>query len=82
MEVNRIKVVLAEKNKTNRWLAAQLQKDESIVSKWCHNVLQPNLVTLMAIADSLEVDVRELIVKSKFFCNNFRKFNIHHISAI
>lgn len=61
MEVNRIKVVLAEKNKTNRWLAAQLQKDESIVSKWCNNVLQPNLVTLMAIADSLEVDVRELI---------------------
>jgi DNA-binding Xre family transcriptional regulator len=61
MEVNRIKVVLAEKKKTNRWLAAQLQKDESIVSKWCSNVLQPNLVTLMAIADSLEVDVRELI---------------------
>lgn len=57
MEVNRIKVVLAEKNKTNRWLAAQLQKDESIVSKWCNNFLQPSLVTLMAIADSLEVDV-------------------------
>ena len=61
MEVNRIKVVLAEKKKTNRWLAAQLQKDESIVSKWCSNVLQPNLFTLMSIADSLEVDVRELI---------------------
>ena len=61
MEVNRIKIVLAEKKKTNRWLAAQLQKDESIVSKWCSNALQPNLVTLMAIADKLEVDVRELI---------------------
>lgn len=61
MEVNRIKIVLAEKKKTNRWLATQLQKDESIVSKWCSNALQPNLVTLMAIADKLEVDVRELI---------------------
>lgn len=61
MEVNRIKVVLAEKKKTNRWLALQLHKDESIVSKWCSNSLQPNLITLIAIADNLKVDVRELI---------------------
>jgi len=61
MEVNRIKVVLAEKKKTNRWLALQLNKDESVVSKWCSNALQPNLITLLAIADNLEVDVRELI---------------------
>lgn len=60
-EINRLKVVLAEKKRTNRWLATQLRKDETTVSKWCSNSLQPNLETLIEIADNLEVDVRELI---------------------
>ena len=41
-DINRLKVVLAEKKKTNRWLANQLGKDEGTVSKWCTNTMQPN----------------------------------------
>ena len=60
-EINRIKVVLAEKKKTNKWLAEKLNKDPGTVSKWCTNSFQPNLETLIEIAQCLEVDVRELI---------------------
>ena len=59
--INRIKVVLAEKNKTNKWLAEQLGKDQAIVSKWVTNTMQPTLEMLLQIAKVLEVDVRELI---------------------
>ena len=60
-DLNRLKVVLAEKKKTNRWLANQLGKDEGTVSKWCTNTLQPNLETLNQIAAVLKVDIRELL---------------------
>ena len=59
--INRIKVVLAEKNKTNKWLAEQIGKDQAIVSKWVTNTTQPTLEMLLQIAKVLEVDVRELI---------------------
>ena len=59
--INRIKVVLAEKNKTNKWLAEQLGTDQAIVSKWVTNTTQPTLEMLLQIAKVLEVDVRELI---------------------
>ena len=59
--INRIKVVLAEKNKTNKWLAEQLGKDQALVSKWVTNTTQPTLEMLLQIAKVLEVDVRELI---------------------
>lgn len=59
--INRLKVVLAEKNKTNKWLAEQLGKDQAIVSKWVTNTTQPTLEMLLQIAKVLEVDVRELI---------------------
>ena len=59
--INRIKVVLADKNKTNKWLAEQLGKDPATVSKWCTNSAQPNLENLMEIAKVLEVDVNELL---------------------
>ena len=59
--INRIKVVLAEKNKTNKWVAEQLGKDQAIVSKWVTNTTQPTLEMLLQIAKVLEVDVRELI---------------------
>lgn len=49
-DINRLKVVLAEKKKTNRWLANQLGKDEGTVSKWCTNTMQPNLETLRETA--------------------------------
>lgn len=61
-DINRIKVVLVEKKKTNRWLAEQLDKDAATVSKWCTNSAQPSLETLLEIAKVLEVDPRELIV--------------------
>ncbi len=60
-DINRIKVVLADKKRTNKWLAGQLGKDPATVSKWCTNSCQPTLETLMKIAKLLEVDVAELI---------------------
>ncbi len=63
--INRIKVMLAEKNKTNKWLAEELKKDPATVSKWCTNKMQPGLETLLKIADLLEVDVKELINSSR-----------------
>jgi toxin-antitoxin system, antitoxin component, xre family len=59
--LNRLKVVLADKMRTNKWLAEQLGKDPATVSKWVTNSSQPNLETLLEIAKCLEVDVRELI---------------------
>ena len=58
-DINRLKVVLAEKKKTNRWLANQLGKDEGTVSKWCTNTMQPNLETLRETAMLLDVNVTE-----------------------
>lgn len=60
-DINRLKVVLAEKKKTNRWLASQLGKDESTISKWCSNRLQPNLEQLKMIANSLNTNVASLL---------------------
>ena len=60
-DLNRIKVVLADKKRTNKWLAEQLGKDPATVSKWCTNSAQPNLENLLEIARCLEVDVNELI---------------------
>lgn len=59
--LNRLKVVLADKMRTNKWLAEQLGKDPATVSKWVTNSSQPNLETLLEIAKCLDVDVRELI---------------------
>ena len=61
-DINRLKVVLAEKKRTNKWLAEQLGKDPGTVSKWCTNTNQPDLITLTKIAYLLEVDIRELLV--------------------
>ena len=62
-EINRIKVVLVEKKKTSRWLAAQLNVTPSTVSKWCTNSSQPDIATVLKISDLLEVDIKELIVR-------------------
>ena len=63
--MNRIKVTLVEKQKTNRWLAEQLGKFTCTVSKWCSNTIQPDLATLDKIATLLNVDIRELLTPSK-----------------
>lgn len=60
-KINRIKVMLAEKGRTNKWLATQLGKDPTTVSKWCTNAAQPTLETMMLIAKMLEVGIEDLV---------------------
>lgn len=60
-DLNRLKIVLAEKKRTNKWLAEQLGKDQGTVSKWCTNTCQPDLKTFVKIAQLLEVDMSELV---------------------
>lgn len=60
-DLNRLKVVLAEKKRTNKWLAEQLGKDPATISKWCTNSTQPNLENLVEMAKCLEVTVNDLI---------------------
>ena len=59
--LNRLKLVLVEHDKTGRWLAEQLGKSTCTISKWCKNTVQPDLNTLDKIAKLLEIDIRELI---------------------
>ena len=60
-KINRIKVMLAEKGRTNKWLAVQVGKDPATISKWCTNAAQPNLEMLLQVAKVLEVEVKDLI---------------------
>ena len=60
-DLNRLKIVLVEQKRTGKWLAEQLGKDTSTVSKWCSNKIQPSLEVLTQIANVLEIDVRQLI---------------------
>ena len=62
-DINRIKVVLVEKKRTARWLSQQMGVTPSTVSKWCTNTSQPDLASILKIADLLEVDIRELFVR-------------------
>ena len=59
--INRLKVVLAEKNRKGKWLAEQLGKNEATVSRWCSNTAQPSLEMLVKIASILNVDPRQLL---------------------
>ncbi len=63
--INRLKAVLAEQRKTNKWLAEKLEKNETTISRWCTNEVQPSMDNLVAIATLLKVDVRELINSTK-----------------
>jgi len=63
--LNRIKSVLADHSKTNIWLAEQLDRNKTTVSKWCTNDQQPTLETLFDIANALNVDVKDLLVSNK-----------------
>ena len=62
---NRIKVVLAEKDKTGLWLSGIIGKSNTTVSKYINQNVQPDIVTLYAIADALDVNVKELLVDNK-----------------
>ncbi|UUW10988.1 helix-turn-helix transcriptional regulator [Flavobacterium plurextorum] len=63
--INRLKVVLVEQGKTNKWLAEKLDKNETTVSRWCTNEVQPSLETLIQISELLHIDVKELIISNK-----------------
>ena len=63
-DINRIKVVLVEKKKTNKWLSEQLGCATTTVSKWCTNVCQPPMETFLKIAKILDVELDELLNKS------------------
>ncbi len=62
---NRIKAVLAEKGKTNNWLADELDMNRTTISKWCRNDMQPRVETLFQIANALGIDVRELLISTE-----------------
>ena len=64
-DINRLKIVLVEKKRTGKWLAEQLGKNPSTISKWCSNVAQPDLATLVKIANLLEVGVQDLVISAK-----------------
>ena len=64
-QINRLKVVLVEQNKTGKWLAETLGKNEATDSRWCTNESQPSLETLVKIANSLKVEVKDLLVSTK-----------------
>lgn len=64
-DINRIKVVLAEKKITNKRLSEMLKKTPSTISRWCNNESQPSLETLVQIASKIDVDVRELLNQTK-----------------
>jgi len=63
--INRLKAVLAEQNKTNKWLAEQLKKNETTISRWCTNETQPSIDTLVLISSLLNVDIKDLINSTK-----------------
>lgn len=60
-DINRIKVVLADKKKTNKWLAEQLGKNQTTISKWCTNTSQPDLGSLIKTAKLLGVELADLV---------------------
>lgn len=63
IDINRLKVVLAEKKRTNKWLCEQLNVNPSTVSKWCTNSSQPDLETLIKISHLLNVELNDLVNK-------------------
>lgn len=67
--INRIKVVLVEKNLSSRWLAEQLGKNEATISRWCTNDVQPTLNTLASIAELLNVQIADLINNEQKYIN-------------
>lgn len=63
--INRLKAVLADKQRTNKWLANQLNKSETTVSRWVTNDIQPSMETLLEIAKLLDVDIKDLLNSTK-----------------
>jgi len=72
-DINRIKVMLVEKKRSNKWLAEQLGKDPATVSKWCTNTSQPTIETLLKIAEVLEVSYTELVRAESVISRNYNQ---------
>ena len=62
-DLNQLKIVLAKKKRTNKWLAEQLGVNQTTVSKWCTNTTQPDLQTLKRITELLEVNIQDLTTR-------------------
>lgn len=60
-KINRLKIVLAEKDKSNNWLAEQLGRDKATISKWCTNTSQPDIETFIKISKLLNVELTDLV---------------------
>ena len=67
-QINRLKVVLVEQKRTGKWLAETLGKNEATVSRWCTNEVQPSVETLLTIAETLKIDIKELLCSTQM-CN-------------
>lgn len=63
--MNRLKVVLAERHRTGKWLAEMMGKNEATVSRWCSNKTQPPMETMRKIAGLLDIDVKDLLISTK-----------------
>ena len=63
-KINKIKVILAEQGRTNKWLAEQIGRDPATISKWCTNNAQPPLKAFVAISKSINVKMEDLIWNS------------------
>lgn len=61
-KLNRLKLILVEKEKTGRWLADQLGKDQTTISKWCTNNSQPDVDSLIKISKLLQVDINDILI--------------------
>ncbi|WP_313189143.1 helix-turn-helix transcriptional regulator [Sphingobacterium sp.] len=64
-QINRLKAVLADTNRTNKWLAERLGKSETTISRWCTNEVQPSIETMVQIAQLLNIDIKDLLNSSK-----------------
>ncbi len=60
-KLNRLKIILAEKEKSNKWLAENLGKDKATISKWCTNTSQPDIETFIKISKLLNVELTDLV---------------------
>jgi len=63
--INRLKAILAEQGKTNKWLSVQLKKSETTTSRWCSNKTQPSVENMITISKLLNIDVKDLLHTTK-----------------
>ncbi|WP_425886528.1 helix-turn-helix transcriptional regulator [Parabacteroides sp. ASD2025] len=63
--INRLKVVLVERQVTNKWLSEKMNLSTTTISRWCTNKTQPSLENLVEVAGILKVDVKDLIISTK-----------------